>query len=275
VDDRCAHRIDEPGARRARRRIESGDAAHAGDHARRPVRRRLLPCRTPARRRCLEGILRSPGAPPIRVSDRGADSSARSGGRRGRAGMGRACVRGRRARTARPPHALDRSRSRTPDRGRPRGARATAGRVAACAGPRRCALLRRRLVPGRSSALRIAPGRLFARAISNRAHRASARVIRAGWSWRTGGSCSSYRPRIRSACSRAACSVRSSARSCTRISTTRISSMRSAAGPSGSGLRFSARSARRPISISFATSGRRRRCRSRTVAAEAERVGRR
>ena len=113
MDECGAHGVHELGIRRARGRIESGDAAH-GTHTARAVRGRLVSCGASAGRRRLEALQRAPGAPAGRVRDRSPHAPAGRGRERGtlaRAGAGGAGTRALRA-----AHALDRAGSRAADR---------------------------------------------------------------------------------------------------------------------------------------------------------------
>ena len=114
LDERGAHGVHELGIRRARGRIESGDAAH-GTHTARAVRGRLVSCGASAGRRRLETLQRAPGAQARRVRDRCPHAPA--GGGRERGPLARAGAGGSGAGALRAAHALDRAGSRAADRG--------------------------------------------------------------------------------------------------------------------------------------------------------------
>src|SRR5205823_13254087 len=102
--------VHELGIRRARGRIESGDAAH-GTHTAWAVRGRLVPCGASTGRRRLEVLQRPPGAPAWGFRNCRPDASAGRGGERGTLARTRAGGPG--TGTLRAAHSLDGARSRS------------------------------------------------------------------------------------------------------------------------------------------------------------------
>ena len=148
--------------------------------------RRLLPRRAAARRRGLDGLRRPPGATPRRARDRRARAPSRPRRGRERVALARPRAHRGRERPVRSAHALGRPRAGAPDRRRPGGARAGAGRLAPRARTAPAALRRRRLVHGRGCggrAGRARPRRLHCHRLPTvvpGAGGASARTGRAG-----------------------------------------------------------------------------------------------